>query len=53
MAEILDRYKGQPPSLNDRFVLARKLCAAIAQMHTVGWVQKSISSDNILFFNYC
>ncbi|KAF4332962.1 hypothetical protein FBEOM_13235 [Fusarium beomiforme] len=51
LAEILDRYKGQPPSLDDRFVLARKLCAAVAQLHTVGWVHKSIRSDNILFFN--
>ncbi|KAM5353430.1 hypothetical protein ACJ41O_000080 [Fusarium nematophilum] len=51
LAEILDRYKGQPPSLDDRFVLARKLCAAVAQLHTIGWVHKSIRSDNILFFN--
>ncbi|KAF9776842.1 hypothetical protein IL306_004905 [Fusarium sp. DS 682] len=51
LAQILDHYKGQPPSLDDRFVLARKLCAAVAQLHTVGWVHKSIRSDNILFFN--
>ncbi|KAF4965406.1 hypothetical protein FSARC_6784 [Fusarium sarcochroum] len=51
LAQILDRYKGQPPSLDDRFVLARKLCAAVAQLHTIGWVHKSIRSDNILFFN--
>ncbi|KAH7240270.1 uncharacterized protein BKA55DRAFT_577243 [Fusarium redolens] len=51
LAQILDSYKGQPPSLDDRFILARKLCAAVAQLHTVGWVHKSIRSDNILFFN--
>jgi hypothetical protein len=50
LAQILDNYKGKPPSLDDRFRLARKLCAAVAQLHTVGWVHKSIRSDNILFF---
>ncbi|KAK3315412.1 hypothetical protein B0H66DRAFT_344444 [Apodospora peruviana] len=38
------------PSLEDRFILARTLCAAVAQLHTVGWIHKSIRSDNILFF---
>ncbi|KAI1420558.1 hypothetical protein F5Y12DRAFT_111493 [Xylaria sp. FL1777] len=39
------------PGLEGRFALARKLCAAMAQLHAVHWVHKSFNSENILFFS--
>ncbi|KAK4450347.1 hypothetical protein QBC34DRAFT_437583 [Podospora aff. communis PSN243] len=38
------------PSLNTRFALAVSLSKAVLQLHTCGWLHKSISSGNILFF---
>lgn len=38
------------PSLNTRFGLALSLSKAVLQLHTCGWLHKSISSGNILFF---
>jgi hypothetical protein len=45
-----DRLRQSVPDLEDRFALARQLCALLLQLHTVGWVHKSFRSDNILFF---
>jgi hypothetical protein len=42
--------KMNPPSLNTRFVLAVSLAKALVQLHSCGWLHKSISSRNILFF---
>ncbi|KAH8881972.1 hypothetical protein GQ53DRAFT_886288 [Thozetella sp. PMI_491] len=39
------------PSLEDRFVLARKLCSSLSAFQSVEWVHKSFRSDNILFFS--
>lgn len=58
-AELNPRYttlswlleNSKVPGLEQRFALARKLCAAMAQLHSVFWVHKSINSDNILFFS--
>ena len=36
--------------LDDRYILAREIALSIANFHAVGWVHKSIRSDNILLF---
>lgn len=38
------------PSLNQRISLATTLAKALLQLHTGGWVHKSISSTNVIFF---
>lgn len=39
------------PPLGDRFSLARKVSTAVLEFHKVGWLHKSISAYNIVFFN--
>ena len=39
------------PALEDRIVLARSLAMSLSQLFAVGWVHKSLSSDNIIFFH--
>lgn len=38
------------PLLGDRFRLAQSLAASILEFHKIGWLQKGISSFNIVFF---
>jgi hypothetical protein len=38
------------PYLGERFRLARDLALAVFQFHTVGWLHKSLRSDNIICF---
>jgi hypothetical protein len=42
--------RGSLPSLNERIALAVTLAKALAQLHTCGWIHKSICSANIVFF---
>lgn len=39
-----------PPLLGNRFQLARNLAASVLEFHKVAWLQKAISSFNIVFF---
>lgn len=39
------------PSLGGRFSLAHKIASAILEVHKVGWLHKSISAYNVVFFN--
>jgi Prion-inhibition and propagation len=39
------------PSLNQRVSIAISLAETVLQLHTAGWLHKSIRPDNILFFN--
>lgn len=51
--KILETSFGQPkhhPTLDDRFWLAHKLCRSVLEFHMVGWLHKSLSSSNVLFF---
>ncbi|EXJ66367.1 uncharacterized protein A1O5_10519 [Cladophialophora psammophila CBS 110553] len=38
------------PSINQRLVIASALTETVLQLHTAGWLHKSIRSDNVLFF---
>jgi len=38
------------PSLNSLFELSRKIVQCVLEVHKVGWVHKSVSSYNIIFF---
>ncbi|KAI5841303.1 hypothetical protein BZA05DRAFT_385302 [Tricharina praecox] len=38
------------PTLGQRFQIAKTLATTVFQLHSVGWLHKSIRSENILFF---
>ena len=38
------------PSLDDRFKLAWLMASSLLEFHKVGWMHKSISASNVLFF---
>lgn len=38
------------PALERRYALSLSLAIALSQFHTVGWVHKSLRSENVLFF---
>lgn len=50
LEETQERQKDQP-SLEQRFQLAQALASSILKFHTVSWLQKSISSFNVVFFH--
>ncbi|KAF2725547.1 hypothetical protein K431DRAFT_290668 [Polychaeton citri CBS 116435] len=37
-------------ALSQRFRIALKMCEAVLQLHTAGWLHKNIRSENVLFF---
>ena len=39
------------PTLGQRFCIARSLAETLFQFHTVGWLHKSVRSENILLFS--
>jgi serine/threonine protein kinase len=39
------------PLLGSRFELARRLAVSVLEFHKLGWLHKSLSSSNIVFFN--
>lgn len=43
--------RGKRPSLDSRLRLALKLCKAIQRLHELGWVHKSLRSENIILFS--
>lgn len=49
LSEILC-LASQHPSLNNRLGIAIALAETVLQLHTAGWLHKSIRSDNILVF---
>ncbi|KAF4629756.1 hypothetical protein G7Y89_g8388 [Cudoniella acicularis] len=40
------------PSLNESFDIAFLLAKALQKWHSIGWVHQSISSPNVIFFEY-
>ncbi|KAK7431669.1 hypothetical protein QQZ08_001888 [Neonectria magnoliae] len=38
------------PDLDDRFKLAATLAASLFELHSVGWLHKSLTSSNVAFF---
>jgi len=38
------------PTLGQRFQIAKTLATTVFQLHSIGWLHKSIRSENILFF---
>ncbi|KAI1414102.1 kinase-like protein [Hypoxylon sp. FL1857] len=49
---ILDTWKNPKswPDLGDKFKLASALASSILEFHTVGWVHKSLTASNVMFF---
>ncbi|KAK4210139.1 hypothetical protein QBC37DRAFT_322655 [Rhypophila decipiens] len=45
------RLNGSKPALEARLNLALTLAIALFQFHAVGWVHKSIRSENLIFFS--
>ena len=45
-----DRFEKNVRDLTSRFSVAKALVMAVYRLHSVGWLHKSIRSDNILFF---
>ncbi|KUL90013.1 hypothetical protein ZTR_02800 [Talaromyces verruculosus] len=45
----IDKYSSEP-LLEDKFVLAYKLVAFLADFHTIGWVHENFHSINVVFF---
>ena len=39
-----------PPPLGERFDLAKRLSLGLSSLHSVGWLHKSIRSDNLISF---
>lgn len=42
--------KGRLVSLNERVRMARVLCDAVLNLHSIGWYHKAIKSENVLVF---
>lgn len=38
------------PTLGERFRIARELAETLFQFHSIGWLHKSLRSENVLFF---
>lgn len=52
LSEVLEKTKDSRnrPSLDDRFKLAWLMASSVLEFHKVGWMHKSISAYNVLFF---
>ncbi|KAH7127141.1 hypothetical protein B0J11DRAFT_296108 [Dendryphion nanum] len=50
LSELLCRHTKFRPSLTRRLVLAHQLALAVLNLHTLGWVHKSLRSSNVVFF---
>lgn len=48
LQNVLQEWDGRP-DLENRFSLARSLAASVLEFHQTGWLQKEISSFNIVF----
>jgi serine/threonine protein kinase len=45
-----EALQGGAPSLTTRFSLAKALVSAIHKLHSVSWMHRKISSENVVFF---
>ena len=50
LLSILSDSKRPEPFLEHKYTLAEALVSSIHQLHTVGWLHKSINPNNVLFF---
>ena len=50
LADLVDT-PGLKPSLNLRLQTASAVAETVLQLHTAGWLHKSVRPDNVLFFN--
>jgi hypothetical protein len=50
LEKAADEKGSKRPSLGHRFQLAHSLASSVLEFHKVNWVQKAISSFNIIFF---
>ena len=48
---IIESTSGTKPSLGSIFRLCYELARSLSLFHSVGWIHRSIRSENILFFN--
>jgi hypothetical protein len=50
LSSLITSNDHQTPDLGDRFRLAHTLAVALWSLHSLDWLHKSLSSNNILFF---
>lgn len=53
LRQVIEETWGQlssQPDLDDRFKLASTLAASLLELHTVGWLHKSLTTSNVVFF---
>lgn len=52
LKSLIDSSSGAKPSLGARFRLCHELARSLSLFHSIGWIHRSIRSDNILFFHH-
>jgi hypothetical protein len=52
LSALIASSTGKKPSLGVRFRLCYDLSQSLSLLHSVGWIHRSIRSENILFFNH-
>jgi len=53
LRQVIEETWGQlssQPDLDDRFKLASTLAASLLELHTAGWLHKSLATSNVVFF---
>jgi len=50
LSAAITTHPSHRPTLGQRFQIAKTLATSVFQLHSVGWLHKSIRSENILFF---
>jgi hypothetical protein len=51
LKSLIDSSSGVKPSLGARFRLCHELARSLSLFHSIGWIHRSIRSDNVLFFH--
>ncbi|KAI9719671.1 MAG: hypothetical protein M1828_006103 [Chrysothrix sp. TS-e1954] len=49
LTQCLELGRFTLPSLEERFIIAHSLAQKLSEFHSVGWLHKTIHSDNVLF----
>ncbi|KAM7184613.1 hypothetical protein V8F20_012136 [Naviculisporaceae sp. PSN 640] len=50
---LLDLFRSPPLPVDQRLSMAKRLAAAMHTLQSVGWLHKSIRSDNLIWFEPC
>ncbi|RSL46877.1 hypothetical protein CEP54_013664 [Fusarium duplospermum] len=53
LSKVIERSQTRlpQPDLDDRFKLAHALASALSEFHSVGWLHKSLTAENVIFFD--